>query len=92
MLEVVEDLFGGQVVQSWHAFGHVALHGESFSWTGLAVSEAGNLGTFEGTVNKGPDGLIINLLIVGLFIEGVIEVESGLFDVLGEIDFLSMNK
>lgn len=55
----------------------------------MAVSKAGYLGAFEGTVDKGPDGLIINLLIVGLFIEGVIEVESSLFDVFGEIDFLS---
>lgn len=64
MLQVVKDLFGCQKVQSRYAFCHIAFHGESFSRPGLSIGKAGDFGSLESTVNKWPDGLVIDLLVI----------------------------
>lgn len=89
MLQVVEYFLGCQVVQSRHALSHIAFHGESLARTSLTVGEAGYFGPLKRAVDEGSDGLLVNLFVVGLFIEGVVEVKSGLFDVFCEINFLS---
>jgi len=42
----------------------------------------------ESIFDEGTNGLLIDLVIVGLFVVGVVEVEGGLFEVLGEVNLL----
>lgn len=53
---------------------------------GLPVGEAGDLGAHEGVVDEGTDGLLVDLLVGGGLVEGEVEVEGGLLEVLGEVD------
>lgn len=88
VIEVVEYFLGSQVVEAGDALVDVALHGEGFARAGLAIGETGDLGSLEGAIDQGTDRLPVYLLIGGLFVEGVVKVESGLLDVFGKVDFL----
>ena len=81
MAEILEDLFGSEIVQARHPAFHVSFHSECFARAGLPVGKAGHLGAKERTVNQRLDAFSVNFLVFGVFIEGVIEVESGLLDV-----------
>lgn len=88
VVQVLEDLLGAQVVQARHAAVHVALHGEGLAGASLAVCETCDFGPQEGAVDEGLDAGVINLLVVGVFVKSVVEVEVALLHVLGEVDLL----
>ena len=87
-LEEPENLFSPEVVHSRHSLRYITLHGVSLAGPGLPVSEAGYFGALECIFDEWPDRLLINLLVIASLVVGVIKVEGGFLEVLGEIEFL----
>ncbi len=56
----------------------------------MAVGEASGFGSFEGFNNKGQHTLLIDLIVVHIAVENIIKSEMMLFNILGEINFLSI--
>ena len=88
LLQQPEDLSRAQVVKSRDALFHVSLHRKGFACACLSIGEARYFSALESIFDEGTNGLLIDLVIVGLFVVGVVEVEGGLFEVLGEVNLL----
>lgn len=54
----------------------------------MAVCETSDFCTLEGRIDKWPDGSLINLLIIGMFVESEVEIEDGFLKIFGEVHFL----
>ena len=87
-LQIVKNFLGTKVVNSWHSLCHITFHSISLSWTSLSVSKTWYLGALKCIFDQRSNWLLINLLIMGILIIGIIEIEGSLFHVLSEINLL----
>jgi hypothetical protein len=55
----------------------------------LAVGETGDFGSVEGTIDEGLDAGIVDFLVGGVLIKGIIKIERGFFNIFCKINFLS---
>ena len=57
----------------------------------MSIGKARDLALLEGGFNDGSDDYGVDLLVGVVGVEGVVEVEVVLFDVFGEVYFLSVD-
>jgi hypothetical protein len=88
LFQQVENLSSAQVVQSGHPSLQVSFHCVGLSGARLSVGEAGYFGALEGVLNEGTDAQRVYLLVSRGLVEGVVEIECGLLEILGQVDLL----
>lgn len=88
VFQIVENLLCCEIVESRHLALHITLHCVRLARTCLPICKTRYFRAFEGISDEGPYRMLVNQLVAGAFVEGVVEGEGRLLDVLGEIHFL----
>ena len=90
MIQIIKDFLSRQIVQTWDTFVHVAFHGKGLTGACLAISKARYFGPLECAFNQWPNRVLINLFVGSFLVKGKVEIEGGLFNIFGEVYFLSV--